>query len=69
MGSIVPGVGAVPGAGRGRADPGDGSWGVGRRGQPGLWESESKNPRKETRKRNGKDPSGRLRGREEGVDE
>lgn len=26
MGSIVPGVGAVPGAGRGRADPGDGSW-------------------------------------------
>lgn len=44
-----------------------GGWGG--EGSLAFGESESKNPRKETRKRNGKNPSGRLRGREEGVDE
>lgn len=53
MGSIVPGAGAVPGAGRGREDPGDGSWGWGVEGSLVFGEPENEESRKEARKRNG----------------
>lgn len=53
MGSIVPGAGAVPGAGRGREDPGDGSWGWGVEGSLVFGEPENEESRRETRKRNG----------------
>lgn len=53
MGSIVPGAGAVPGAGRGREDPGDGSWGWGVEGSLMFGEPENEESRRETRKRNG----------------
>ena len=46
MGSIVPGAGAVPGAGR--EDPGEGSKGEEKRGT-GVWETESGEPRKKIR--------------------
>lgn len=43
-----------------------GGWGG--EGSLAFGESEIENPRKETRKRNEKDQSGRLRGRQGGVD-
>lgn len=49
MGSIVPGAGAVPGAGK--EDPRDGSWGWGGEGSPAFGEPESGDPRKETTER------------------
>lgn len=51
MGSIVPGAGAVPGAGRGREDPGDGIWGWGVEGSLVFGEPENE----ESRKRNGRE--------------
>lgn len=45
MGSIVPGAGAVPGAGS--EDPGEGS--RGRRGEPASGETECGEPGKESR--------------------
>lgn len=70
MGSIVPGAGAVPGAGRGREDPGDGSWGWGVEGSLAFGEPENEDLRKEMRRRNRESrKAGRLRGRKGGVDE
>lgn len=66
MGSIVPGAGTVPGAGRGREDPGDGSWGWGVEGSLVFVEPENEESRKEKKRER---IGSRLKGRKGGVDE